>query len=279
MKKSALGLILVLAVSFSVPASGAALQYDFTQTIRSDADGAAPTDFSGRAVLDGTRSRVDFISGNAYPAGTYMMSIDGSRKLIFVDPGNKTFTEISTSSIVSTIGTSNIKITDLKAEVIPLDDHPTIAGKLTDHYRLSVSYNITVTARSMPLKLGVRTVIDHWTTSEFGDVIANALAESELTGNAEIDELIALETTKIKGFPLKQRVQMTSTNLTRQVVGSELKLPATSTRTKEMTVTAIQLAKVDPQQFALPAGYRRLDRSQMPEKAPMQVLDLDGKSK
>ncbi len=279
MKKSTIGLLLVLAVTFSLPASGAALQYDFTQTIRSDADGTAPTDFAGRALLDGSRSRVDFTSGNAYPPGTYMISTDGSRKLVFVDPGNKTFTEISTSSIVSTIGTSNIKITDLKSEVVQLDDHQSIAGKPTDHYRLSVSYTITVTARNMPLRLGVRTVIDQWTTSEFGDVIANALAASELTGNPDIDALIALETTKIKGFPLKQRVQMTSTNLTKQVIGSELKLPATSTRTKEMTVTAIKLANVDPQQFAMPAGYRRLDRSEMPEKAPMQVLDLDGKSK
>jgi hypothetical protein len=278
MKKTFLGLSLALAVCISIPAS-AALQYDFTQTIRTDADGAAPTDFSGRALLDGSRSRVDFISGNAYPAGTYMMSTDGSRKLIFVDPGNKTYTEINTSSIVSTIGTSNIKIDELKADVEPMGDKQTIAGLPTEHYRLTVSYTITVTARNMPLKLGVRTVIDQWTTSEFGDVVANALAESELTGNQKVDELIAAETTKIKGFPLRQRVQMTTTNLTKQVAGSELKLPATSMRTKEMIVTAIKQAKADPVQFAMPAGFRRLDRSQMPEKAPMQVLDLDGKAK
>jgi hypothetical protein len=272
-------LSVVLAVCTALPAA-AALQYEYIQTIRSDADKSVPTDLSARVTLDGARSRVDFISGNAYPPGTYMITADGSRRMLFVDPGNKSYTEVNTSSIASAIGSSNIQITNVKSDVVKLTDAQTIAGIPADHYRLTISYDITVVFRNMPLKQSVRTEIDQWTTVKFGDVFEAALVgNSLLTGNPQVDDVIRLETTKIKGFPLKQRVKIVSVNEAKPLPGSQLKLPSTMTKTREMTVTSIREANPDSAQFSLPAGYQRIDLSRLADKAPMQVLNLDGEAK
>ena len=122
---------------------------------------------SAKATIDGVRSRVDFISGNAYPPGTYVVSTDGARKLRFVDPTQKSFTEVNTLTIASAIGMSNIKIENLKSAVQKLEDQQNIAGIPADHYRLTLTFDITVTFSGRPLKQSVRTEIDKWTTVRF----------------------------------------------------------------------------------------------------------------
>ena len=63
--------------SIAVP-SFAAIQYEFMLKNTSD-DAAKPSsDLTGRATIDGFRSRVEFLSGNLYPPGTYVVSTDAS---------------------------------------------------------------------------------------------------------------------------------------------------------------------------------------------------------
>lgn len=279
MKRLIVVLSVVLAVCAALPAA-AALQYEYIQTMRSDADKSVPTDLSARVTLDGARSRVDFLSGNAYPPGAYMISTDGSRRMVFVDPTTKSYTEVNTSSIASAIGSSTILITNVKSDVVKLADAQTVAGIPAEHYRLTISYDITVMFRNMPLRQSVRTEIDQWTTVQFGDVFEAALlGNSLLTGNPQVDEVIKIETTKIKGFPLKQRVKIVSINEAKPLPGSQLNLPNTMTRTREMTVTAIRESNPADSQFSLPSGYQRIDLSRLADKAPMQVLNLDAEAK
>ena len=252
-------------------ASFAAVQYEYFQTARTDGDDKS-SDFNARAYLDGQRSRIEFISGNTYPPGTYMISTDGARRLLFVDPTQKLYTEVNTLGIASAIGTSNIVINNLQSQVTKLDDGKVVAGVPTDHYRLTMSYDITVTFRNMPLKQSVRTVIDKWTTVRFGDVADSAFGNPVQTGNAKVDELINAETTKIKGFPLRQTVQVTTMNNTSQAPGSKLVIPTTRTKTRETTVTSISEFSPDDELFRIPAGYQRTDFNQNITKSQTQVL-------
>ncbi|HEU4521397.1 MAG TPA: hypothetical protein VFT12_05295, partial [Thermoanaerobaculia bacterium] len=153
-----------MALTLFAHAAFAAVQYEYIQTSRSDADGMPPIDMSAKAVIDGSRSRVDFISGNAYPPGTYVVSNDGARKLQFVDPTQKTYTEVNTLSIASAIGMSNIKVENLKSSVTRLDDQQLIAGIPTNHYRLSLAFDVTVIFSGRPLKQHFRAEVDKWTT-------------------------------------------------------------------------------------------------------------------
>lgn len=269
MNKSVMGVMVVLLLT-GHPAF-AAVQYEYFQTSRSEGD-ERPADFNARAFIDGQRSRIDFISGNTYPPGTYMISTDGARRLLFVDPTQKLYTEVSTLRIASAIGSSNIVVTNLQSSVTRLDDGRVIAGIPTDHYRLTMTYDITVMFRDMPLKQAVRTIIDKWTTVRFGDIADVAFGNPAQTGNEKIDELISAETTKIKGFPLRQMVSVTTINNTGQALGSKLVVPATRTKTRETTVTAISEMAADDKMFRVPAGYQRTDFTEQVSKSQTQIL-------
>lgn len=269
MKRMVLGVMAVLILT--APAAFAAIQYEYFQTSRTEGDEHA-ADFNARAFLDGQRSRIEFISGNTYPPGTYMISTDGAKRLLFVDPTQKLYTEVNTLGIASAIGSSNIVLSNLQSSVTKLDDGKVIAGIPTDHYRLTMTYDITVTFRNMPLKQSVRTTIDKWTTVRFGDIADNAFGNPTPTGNTKIDEMVAAETTKIKGFPLRQTIQVTTINNTGQLPGSKLVLPATRTKTRETTVTAISEVAPDDKLFRVPAGYQRTDFNERVSKSQTQVL-------
>ncbi len=268
--KSVMGVIAAFLMTASV--SFGAIQYEFFQTSRSDMDDVPATDLNARAVLDGQRSRVDFLAGNTYPPGTYVISTDGARKLLFVDPTQKSYTEVNTLGIASAIGTSNITISNLQSSVTKLTDSPVIAGIPTDHYRLMLTYDITVNYRNMPLKQSVRTTIDKWTTVRFGDSPDTAFSNTTATGNTKVDELIADETTKIRGFALRQSVQVVTFNQMGTQANSKLRLPASRTQTREMTVTAVKEAPAEDSMFRIPAGYRKVDFNDTITKSQTQVL-------
>ena len=276
MKRIVLGVALFLVAH----AAFGALQYEFIQTSRSDADGAQPMEMSAKAIIDGARSRVDFISGNAYPPGTYVVSTDGARKLRFVDPTQKSYTEVNTMTIASAIGMSNIKIENQTSAVQKLEDQQQIAGLPADHYRLTLTFDITVVFNGRPLKQSVRTDIDKWTTVRFGNIGDSLSAATLQTGNEQIDKLIADETTKIAGFPLRQSIRITAINAIsgKRGMRSELRIPTTTTLTREMTVTSIREMRADDSLFAVPAGFERSEFAARVPKAQTQVLSLEPSS-
>jgi hypothetical protein len=274
MKRIWMGVVVVLMAQ----AAFGALQYEFIQSNRSDSDGLPAMDMSAKAVIDGSRSRVDFISGNAYPPGTYVIATDGARKLRFVDPTQKSYTEVNTLTIASAIGMSNITVENLTSSVTKLDDRPIIAGIPTDHYRLTLTFDITVVFNARPLRRTIRTEIDKWTTVRFGN-ITDQVSRTLETGNAKIDELIAKETTQIAGFPLKQSIRVTAVYNAKTPVKTNLSIPNTTTLTREMTVTAIRETAVDDSFFVVPAGYTRAEFADRVPKPQTQVLSLEPASK
>lgn len=251
----------------------AAIQYDFIQ--KSTVEGAVVpnSDLTGRAIIDGDRSRIDFIAGDVYPAGTYVVSTDGARNLYFVDPEKQWYTEFNTAAIASSLAASQIKISNLKSEVAKLGEGEIIAGIPTERHQLTISYEITVTLNRMPLRQSVKTVVRTWTTQKFGEVGRHAFSSNVRTGNPEIDQILELETTRVPGLPLRQTVTTTTTNLSGRPVKSELQLPATRTITREMWVTSIREVAPSPVAFSIPVSYRRADTVDVP-KAPAQVLEF-----
>ncbi|HEX7151449.1 MAG TPA: hypothetical protein VF618_08185 [Thermoanaerobaculia bacterium] len=275
MKRTFVALALAL---FALPLS-AAIQYEFFQKTTSDGDNAPPADLSARATVDNGRTRVDVISGNVYPPGSYVISSEGGRRMLFVDPTMKTFTEVNTTSFVSGIGASNIQIENLKSDLQTIGASDIIAGHPTTQYRLTLSYDITVIYRNMPLKQSVRTVIDKWTTVAFGELVEDAVSNASLrTGNLEVDKVIDLEATRIKGFPLRQNVTVTTiSHRKRSVSGSDLKFPTTRIRQKEMWVTAIRSTATNNETFTVPAGFKKMDVQQLPKGATEIVTLTPGK--
>lgn len=257
-------LVAVALVTIALPGF-AAVQYEFTAKTTTQDSVLPSTDLSGRVTVDGVRSRVEFLSGNTYPPGTYMVSNDGSRRLYFVDPTKQWYTEVNTSGLATALAASNISIANFKSNVEQLSDGRTIAGVDTDHYRITMSYDITVMKKAMSLKQQVRTEIDLWTTLKFGIVHQSILNTGFKTGNAELDKVIEAETTKVQGFPMRQTVTIrTSYDLP---VKSNLNTPTTRTITRETWVTSIRETNADPAIFTFPSTYRRADQPEVPRAA------------
>jgi hypothetical protein len=279
MKKNLLAFAVMLLV-FTALSASAAIQYEFRQTTSSDLESIPPTDCVGRAIIDGDRSRVEFLSGNAYPAGTYIIATHGSASMTFIDPSRKSFVEVNAAGVATSIGGRKITIANRKIDdVVKMPDQTTVAGLPTEHYRLSMSYDITVAFGNLPLTQTVKTTIDKWTTNAFGDVGDTFLAGGALkTGNPDLDELISAENSRIKGFALRQVVNVTTiNNRAAQTGDTQLKVNRTVTQVRELLVTSIQpVAQLNVATFTIPVTYHKAgpihDDTQ---KAPVQVLSME----
>jgi hypothetical protein len=273
---SAFALVLLVVTA---PAASAAIQYEFRQTTSSDLESIPSSDCVGRAIIDGDRSRVEFLSGSEYPAGTYIIATNGSKMMTFVDPSRKSFVEVNAASVTTAIGTRKITVTNKKIDVTKLTDQTTVAGFPTEHYRLIMSYDITVNFGNLPLTQTVKTTIDKWTTTAFGEVGDTFLASGALhTGNPDLDDLMSAENSNIKGFALKQIVNVTTiNNRAQQNVNSPLKVNRTVTQTRELVVTSIQpAASISLATFIVPATYHKAGPiHDDTEKSPMQVLSME----
>jgi len=254
-------LLVSVALALVAVPTFAGIQYDFTQKHTTE-DAVTPTrDLSGRATVDGARSRVDFLSGNLYPPGTYVVSNDGSRRLFFVDPMNKWYTEVNTSGFATALGASEIKITNPKSELEARDDNAMIAGIEAKHQHLNISFDITVIMKGMPLRQHARIEIDSWTTAKFGDT-AQGFLDAMHTGNPEIDQILDAESAKIHGFPLRRTVAI---HVTSEIASkSQLEVPRSKTITHETLVTSIHETQPDAALFVVPATYKRADHPDAP---------------
>lgn len=255
---------LALALAAATP-SFAAIQYDFVQKNTSD-DAVVPSrDLTGRATVDGEGLRVEFLSGNLYPAGTYVVSTDASRRLFFVDPTKEWYTEVNTAGIATALGTSGIEIENLKSKTEILADKPKIAGYDTIHHRVTLTYDMQVVMRGITLKQQIQTEVDMWTSTEIVATGADFLNGSMKTGDPDLDQLFAAERAKVAGFPLRQLVTIrTRYDLPQR---SNLQKPTTRTITRETWVTAVRHVPPDASAFNVPATYRRSDQPEIPKTA------------
>lgn len=270
-------LLVTVALALVAVSASAAIQYEFTQKNSTPAAVEPVTDLTARAVVDGDKSRVDFLGGTLYPPGTYVISTDASRRLTFVDPSKQWFTEVDTATVATALGASNIRISNFKSGFETREDRPVIAGHPTEHTRLTMRYDITVIVKSIPLTQHVQTDVDTWATMDYATHSAGSFLSSLRTGNPDIDRLLDVEALKVKGFPLRQTVT-TRTVADLPPSRSELKTPTTKTIVREMWVSSIRETAPDPSVFLIPASYRRADVQEVPKSAT-QTLTFDPPTK
>jgi len=275
------GLVAGLLVLGTVQFASAAVQYEFRQTTHSDLQSMPALDMTGRGVIDGSRSRVDFLAGTGYPIGTYVITTDGSKTLTFVDPAKKTYVDVNAAGVASALGSARISISNKKVTMTQLEDHPVLAGLPTDHYRLTIKYDITVAFGTIPLTQTVNEIIDKWVTQALGEVGETFLGSGAVhTGNPELDELIDTENTKVKGFALRQSISVTTLNGNPGPQASKIQLNRSLTQTRELTVTSIEpKATISNDLFVVPATFHKPDPVRDDtQKAPMQILSLQPSS-
>jgi hypothetical protein len=264
-------LMVALALLVAIPAD-AAIQYEFMQTNTSDDSVSPSSDLTARATVEGAATKVEFLSGTIYPPGTYVLTTDGFQRLYFVDPSKQWYTEVNAAGIASALGAAGISIKNFKAQTETLPDRPVIAGAETEHQRVTLTYEISVTMKAIPLTQQVRTEIDVWTTQKFGPLRNEFLYRGLRTGDPDLDKILDAEVARVPGFPMRQLV--TTRTKYDLPIRSNLNAPTTRTITREMWVTAIRETQIPATTFVLPATYRRADQPELP-KAATQVLTFE----
>jgi hypothetical protein len=252
-----------IALFVSATVLQAAVVYEFRQSSRSEVQNLPSMDVSGTATIDGFQSRVDFRGTSMYGNGVYVVSRDGSRSLTLVDPNNRTFAEIDLASIAQTLGQAQITVSNLKTNLKKMPTRLEIAGFPTDHYRLEASYEISINAGGVPVRQMVETQVEKWTTAAFGDVASIFIAggEAMVTGNPQLDQLIAAEATQIPGLTLRQVITITTTPIRERSGrrGESVLSLAPRRQMSEFLISSIRIATADPAHFQIPANFRRVD--------------------
>src|SRR5262249_31908042 len=129
----------------------------------------------------------------------------------------------------------------------------------------------------IPLKQRVKTEVDTWSTPQFPAVSTMSFLSAMRTGNPDIDKLLDVEITRVKGFPLRQTVT-TRTMADLPPRRSEIKTPTSRTIVREMWVTAIREVAPDSALFTVPPTYRRADAQEAP-KGTRETLTFDPPAK
>ncbi len=272
MKRKVLVMGVVLAVMVAVP-SFAAIEYEFNQKTTTEDPLLPTTNLTARAVIDGPKTRVDFRGGTLYPPGTYAVTTN-SRQVYFVDPVNKSYTEVNMSGASATLAASSVKIENFTSNLERLGDRQLVAGIEAEHYRVTISYDITVRRGNIPLKRHVNTIIDSWNTARFGEVGLDFITGgTHTTGNPQLDKL--LEAAKIPGFPLRQNITTKTRHDLPNSNRSELKVAQERTSIREMWVTKIREFSGAGISFVVPAIYARADAPDAP-RAATKTLTFDG---
>jgi len=270
----------VLVALVALPAT-AAVQFEFRQVTVSDSQLAKPTTVIGRAVVDGDRSRVDYLEGSSAGVGNYVISKASTRDLTLVNPEKKTFMTRHSQPVVDN-QTLKFSVSGLKLDMKDMGEGPAIAGYPTHYYRLVAHYNVSLKVGSLDLEQAVETIVEKWTTDAFGDVALSFFSDDPAqSGDPDLDQLMEAEISKIPGLPLRQIVTVTA-RLNEQAIArnSQLKINPTRTQRTEMVVTKVGRITAAKGTFDVPIGFVDVSRQTAVEgKGSVHVLSMTDDSK
>ena len=259
MHRSGVGIAILLGAAAIAGDATAGIRYEFRQTTRSEVRRIPSVETQGEAWLDGERMRIDYRGPSSYGDNASLIA-NGARTLWILDRENKRYHEVTLSSDARNLASASISVANVRSGVEKAPG-PSIAGFPTEHWKLTTTYDMRVSMGEISLEQRVETVIEKWTTQAFGELVDPlASNESFKTGNAQLDQLIELETTRVTGFPLRQTVTITTRDIKeRKRARGELDLTVPRRQTSEMLVTSIEFAEPPPRAFELPAGFEKVN--------------------
>jgi hypothetical protein len=265
-------LLLALTVALCVSPCLAGIAYN--AVVRGDAPAGAKAAAQNGTIngwANGQDGKVEFI-GNAnpmMPSGSYLITRDGARTLVLVDPTRKTYSRFDVQSMLDATGgmmqgmktMMKMQFESPKIEKLLEENGGLVAGLPTRHYKYRTTY--TVNMDFMGPRHSV-TVLeeDIWATTKSLDPAMGIWLKKQpaKTGDEQLDAMIAAEMNKVPGFPLR-RISIT----TIESDGNR------QTFRNEMEVTRLTVKPVPLSTFQIPAGYKE---QPMPKQDPKTLKEL-----
>jgi hypothetical protein len=248
-------LLLVIAFTIIALPAQSGTAYDF----RSATTGIRKMTMSGRIEVEGKNFRMNVAEGDGklFRDGAMVLSNDGGKTLIVTSPADKTFFEIKLDELLGGAGAmlkslgDTVKITfdNQKVDVRDAGAGETIEGYATRKSLLDASYDMNINAGGQKMSTRMSMKTESWTTDRIAADAMNWLQTSGVrTGIDGIDKLIEAQSRATKGrFPLKQVTTMTVDRAGQRMVS-----------TTTATVTNISTRPIAANEFAMPAGYRKV---------------------
>lgn len=216
--------------------------------------------------VEGDRARIEFRESDnpIMGAGTYLLTQDGGRTLLLVDPEEKTYSRWDLEAMMGAAGALmegmgpllNVQISEPAVEKLLDEDGGAIHGRPTRHYRYRTTYTMKVKVMGMGSESAIEQIQDLWSTTDLADAGLGVWLRTSprQTGIEDIDRLIAAEMERVQGFPLKTEVVATTTDKKgRQNV----------TRTRQ-EVTLLESASPEAAIFEVPAGFKEVPMAPVP---------------
>ncbi len=252
---------LVISALIVVGATSCFGGVEFVAQTRSQEGG----DVTVHAYVSGSRAKVMFVESQAeiYNVGDYMLSPDEGKTLYLISPATRTYTKYDVPAMMAGMGgmvqgmrgMMKVSFESPTVEKLLEEDGGLVAGLPTRHYRYRTSYTVTMHITGAKK---VSTVVeeDIWATQQLSDPALKVWLKQDppSTGDAQVDQMIRAEMSKVQGFPLK-RVTVTRTS---DALGQH-------TSRSEMDVLEVKQVAVPDKEFSLPDGYT--------EVPPKRLLD------
>ena len=215
--------------------------------------------YTANAVFAAGRGRLDVVEGGVeslFTKGDYVLF--DSTDLVIVHPATREFVLLpqdAGSKRMDQLQAMGIKVTlsDVKVQMDSLPGTDTVAGRPTQHFRMTTAFTMGIGAGSMVQRLGTESVTDYWVAQVPGLpgnplLRANGFAGAPVSSgmfkelSSRVDSAAARMGTAVA---LKT---MTSSRLV-QGPGSTLQMQQTS------EVAGLRNQEVDERLLVMPAGY------------------------
>jgi hypothetical protein len=221
-----------------------------------------------QALVEGPQARVEFVeSQNAMmKKGSYVLTQDGGKTMVMVDPGDKTYTKWDMEAMMGAAGDImkmmggmvKMEFSEPKVEKLADEAGPALLGYSTRHYRFRTTFSTTLTVMG---RVNTTTTVKEeeiWSTPAITDSGMGAWLRKSppKSGNEQLDKVIRAEMNKIVGFPLKHIMINSTTDANGKA----------QTHKMTMEVTDLKRVAVPASTFALPADYTE-QKLEMPEES------------
>ncbi|HEY8131482.1 MAG TPA: DUF4412 domain-containing protein [Thermoanaerobaculia bacterium] len=229
-----------------------------TYKVQSSTTGVRNVTIAGNVAVEGSRLRMDVTSGDnmLFKDNSVVLSNDGGKTMSVLDPSTKNYYDLQIEQVLgSTAGmlrnlSDMVKVTFDNPQVNFRDggNGGTVQGYPTRKFTVDAAYDMNIDAMGSKMTTHMTMSTESWTTDQLAAELSSFLQTRGLrTGVEGVDRLIEAQS-GVRGFPLKQ---VSTVHVNQR--GNDLTMVTTS------TVTNIQKKTIDAAQFAMPAGYTKVD--------------------
>jgi hypothetical protein len=271
---AAIAAVPVLLAASALPTGGTSYEF-IVRSTSTQTGNKESVMMRGRGTFAGDDAKIEITetggaaaANNAFGGkGSYFLVVDGGKKMLLVDPSQKTYLEWDMQSMMAGMakmvnalgGLVKMEMSDVKIDAQDMGPGEKVQGYQTKHVRMTQNYTVTAKVFGKTSKSRSETTIDYYFAPALKALVnpfvqnSQAWANSlDMFNNAEYKSQMAAAQSKVQGVPVKTVVSTVSTD--------EKGKQQTSVVTTEM----VNFKKVDvpSETFAIPTGYKMV---QMPK--------------